>query len=299
MRRLYPTDEYYGHNQVLGTYCGFDSPPPLLAQLQHGWNATTGFSESVRFVGWLPKLVWNEANAHELRRRLPISQRPTVHVIGAPFLYLQRVLAERPSRAMVEPSGSLAYPYHQGDGRSFFGQHGAFADALGAREDGPVTVCLAVKEFGEPAVRSTYEDRGFEVICHGQRTDPRFLCNQWEALSRHRRVVTNRVSTALWYGASLGREVNVYGPVFSVDGPAEAEAFDRAQRRRWPALFGDGTSGADAVRLGRAQLGADSLLAPSELRALAGWSGSRRALGPLVSFGLELRRRLLSPPPPG
>ena len=88
-----------------------------------------------------------------------------------------------------------------------------------------------------------YENRGFRVVCHGYRglhwrnTDTRFLHKQLDELLRHRRVASNRLGSAIFYGASVGCEVGVYGdPMVLAD---ENPAFGGVPRmsRLWPDLL--------------------------------------------------------------
>src|SRR5207253_10449276 len=143
------------------------------------------------------------------------------------------------------------------------------------RETGPVTVCLYGREYAQAAVRRVYEGAGFRVICHGYRDDPHFTRRQHDELLNHDRVVANRVATALWHGALLGLEAEVYGPVFSILGAEEAEAWDRMQRDRWPELFDGGLPGEKAMELARDELGAGLVRAPDELREVLGFTPER------------------------
>jgi hypothetical protein len=95
-------------------------------------------------------------------------------------------------------------------------------------------------------------------------------------MSAHRRVVSNRVGSALWYAAALGREVEVYGPIFvAQETEAEAREFDREARARWPELYRGGISGASAIAVGRSELGGDHVKPADELVPFLGWDRPR------------------------
>ena len=93
------------------------------------------------------------------------------------------------------------------------------------------------------------------------------------------RVVANRAATALWRGGLLGHAMEIYGPVFSIIGIDEADAYDRMQRARWPELFDGGVDGAVARELAGSELGRRHVRSAEELRELLGWTPSRRRLG--------------------
>ncbi|HEX7131043.1 MAG TPA: hypothetical protein VF228_00625 [Iamia sp.] len=290
---MFLTDSFYGHRTILARWCGRPDGLAMWAHLQHGWNAAAGFgTKYVEGMGntqtldrRLPVLVWNERN----RAACEEAGLTDVHVVGAPFAYLDRILDTGPHPA---GEGTIAYPLHSGHGRPGSRGEAEYTAALLEREDGPVTVCLYWREEALAEVRSVYADAGFSVVCHGGREDPYFLHRQREALLAHRRVVTNRVSTALWYGALLGREIEVYGPQFASDHEAREAWWSEREHQWWPEVHAGPVAGAEAVAMGRDELGADHLREPEELAALLGWSGWRRPLTTVLGAAGTARRAL-------
>jgi hypothetical protein len=273
----HPDNSFYGHSRVLSEYAGLGPRPPVIwGHVQHGW--WDGFPLKARLVSWLPKLVYNDSN---LRAAAGAGIRP-VSLLGAPFCYLERAERKAGRLSGDAPRSTIAYPFHGWDRDDIHGSHQELVGALSEREQGPVTVCLYWREYDQNDVRRVYEDAGFRVVCHGYRSDPGFARRQFEELLRHDRVVSNRVSTALWYGGLLGRELEVYGPVFSILGADEAADFDARQRQRWPDLLTGGMPPEGARELAASELGADHVREPEELRELLGWTPSRRSLGPAV-----------------
>jgi hypothetical protein len=114
------------------------------------------------------------------------------------------------------------------------------------------------------------------VICHGyrglrwQHTDADFLHKQLTELRRHRRVASNRLSSAVLYGAAVGCEPAVYGDPMQLDG--EVRTIAERIRRRWPELHGKFPDPGAATESALAELGADALASPAEVRATFGWA---------------------------
>jgi hypothetical protein len=269
---MFRENDNYGHNRVLAMYAGFDSPPPLWGMLQHGWNLGTGFSP-YRPPSAIRLLVWSSANlAHA--RAVGFSK---VSAIGAPFLYLVRHLG---ARTLSEAQGTIVYPFHSWEREDVVGDHAGYANYIIRRETPPITICLYWREYEQVSIRETYAKTGARVVCHGRRYDPSFLLRQLDELTRHRRLVTNRTSTALWYGAVLGMEVEVYGPLMGLRRVAEGVEFDREQRRRLPALFEGPLTGARGKALADHELGSSQVLTPEALRQVLGWTPWRRVVGP-------------------
>ena len=133
-------------------------------------------------------------------------------------------------------------------------------------------------EYDMPEVRNAYEKAGFRVICHGQRgtywkgTDVRFLHKQLAELRRHRRVASNRLTTAIFYGASAGCEAGVYGP--QMDFVEDRGGFDGKHyvQRLHPGLHGESIDPDLLAEVTRSELGLDQLLSPQELSYELGWS---------------------------
>jgi hypothetical protein len=268
---VHHANHYYGHAHVLAEYCGLDpaDPPRIEGFLQHGWNVVDGLGAAVTYVPGRPILVWSE----QVRRRAWSMGRRHAMVIGAPFLYLLS-LAGPPA---AEREGTIWYPFHGWESQRIRGDHRRQIDEIMATEPGPVTFCLYWNEYRDDRVRAAYERAG-RVICHGYRgnnyldTDRRFLHRQLTELRAHRRVASNRLSSAVLYGAAAGCDPAVYGD------PMHLEREDRPTaeriRRQWPELHGSHPDPAPARASALAELGAGYLASPAELRVLLGWSAA-------------------------
>lgn len=281
----HPDNALYGHNRILSRYAGLGRPR-LRAHLQHGWSTSHGFGSRFRQVSWLPLLGWGDRT----RREAGAAGLKGVTLIGAPFVYL----ASSVDRRRARPRATVVYPFHGTDRQRLTGSHRRLASEIAERESGPVTVCLYWADQTPDAV-AAYEAHGFTVTSHGHRADPEFLVRQLAVLDRHDRIVTNRVGSALWYGAHLGLEAEVYGPRFGLDLLAGVDCrLERFARSEWPDLHQGPVAGDEAVDMADAELGRAHQRAPEELADLLG-HGSRAS--ETVEVGLaraeHLARRVL------
>jgi hypothetical protein len=118
------------------------------------------------------------------------------------------------------------------------------------------------------------------VICHGyrgymrMRTDARFLHKQLAELRAHRRVASNRLSSAVFYGVAAGCEPAVYGNPMRL--AKENELTAERIRREWPELHGTHPEPVAARATAMAELGDGYLASPAELRATLGWTAAAR-----------------------
>lgn len=268
------SNHWYGHAHILAEYCGLDpeNPPRIDGVLQHGWTFVHGFGGAHNPPHGFAKYAWSDV----CRRRGQAHGWRDYHVIGAPFLYLNRVMPPEPDAP--EPEGTIWYPFHGTvDFEQVEGSHADLIKEIREHEDGPVTICLYYVEYDQPEVRKHYEDSGFRVICHGRRGqywqggDTDFLRKQLTELRRHKRVASNRLTTALFYGAAIGLQPALYGdPMTFVDGRT---GFDASE---WlpdvfPEMHSADIDQLTAQRIALRELGADALMSPEELRIALGW----------------------------
>ncbi|MFY0406855.1 hypothetical protein [Solicola sp. PLA-1-18] len=268
------SNHYYGQAHVLARYCGMDEqdPPTIWGLLQHGWNPLHGhgLAKKPPPLGF-PNFVWSDA----ARRRGQAWGWRDFVVIGATWAYLMEVVP-----SAVEPAerrGTIWYPFHGAEIGAVTGDHANLVAEVMETEDEPVTFCLYWYEWEDDAIRSVYEASGARVICHGRRgmhrqgTDTDFMYRQHDEISRHRRVCSNRLSTAVFYGAATGCEVGVYGDPMQF--AAEIPASERKDhvRRLLPEMHGVRVDPDLARETTTRELGLDRLVGPDELRGLFGW----------------------------
>lgn len=269
------TNHWYGHAHILARWCGLDetNPPPIRGTVQHGWTFVHGFGHKHGIHPSMTPLVWSDV----CRRRAQAIGWRNVTAIGAPFAYL---LEMEPDPGL-EREGTIWYPFHgTREYEGVDGAHDELIDEILATEDGPVTVCLYYVEYENSAVRHHYEDAGFRVICHGQRgqwwkgTDRLFLYRQLAELRRHKRVASNRLSTAIFYGAAAGAEPAVYGDPMTFVG-AQAGFDGTMLLEKWfPELHGRHLDAERARAIAYRELGQDLIAPPAELARILGWEES-------------------------
>lgn len=280
-------NSYYGHAAVLADSCGLSSSPPIWGYLQHGVTLGAPFN-GYSMLERLPKLVWGEPAAQLCRQQ----GRRRVAPIGAPALYLLDALQRNGVARRAAATGTIVYPFHGWERGAAIGSHPDFATEIAQREVGPVTVCLHWNEAQDESVVEAYASQGFRVVCNGSRNFVGFLRAQVDELTRHRRFVTNRVGTGLFYASILRLEVDLYGEAFSIGAASESTTSLPAILKRWPELESLAEHQAEFRLRARTELGADLLLEPSELRALLGWNLPRRLAGPVVRSLVLARRRI-------
>jgi hypothetical protein len=277
-------NDWYGQVRILARYAGTWShgpSPRLWGYLQHGWNVHDGFGARTPIAAGMPRLVWSDRP----RRRGWALDRTRYEIIGAPWLYLLRMEPDCGLPPPNERAGTIFYPFHAFDKQAVTGDHRVLADEIRDTESGAVTVCLYWLEFRKAKIRRLYEARGFRVISHGYRGDRQhpgpidFLGNQLTELRQHHRVASNRLSTAILYGASVGCEVGVYGdPMAIEDDHPVYGGLDRI-RDLWPEMHDVRVPRPIAAAFAAEELGLKHIVSPTELAEICGWAGRPYEVG--------------------
>ncbi len=261
-------NHYYGHSGAFAAYVGLTKPRHVRGLVQHGWTASspldTHFRDfpSIGRPGGRPDrslFVWS----HSSRSWDPATADRASVPIGAPWLYLCAAAGQ------AEPgTGTVILPVHGIPTQRLHGDHRTVAREWAATE-GPSTVCLYHVEAADPAVVAAYRDAGHTCVTLGERTDAAFVARLRTLITGASRVVSNRLSTPIVYAAALGIDAAVTGDAMRLDG----EAVDPSARLRetWPEFFDPSASVSDRLEVARAEVGADHLREPDELRVLLGW----------------------------
>jgi hypothetical protein len=264
-------NHYYGQAHILARYSGLpdDPPPRIRGYLQHGWNVGCGWNPQHEFFDGAWRFVWSDA---PMRRGYALGRR-NYHVIGAPWIYLD-ALEPEPQNEPIEREGTLWFLFHGWEGGKIEGNHQRLIDEIRETEPGPVTFSLYYTEYERPEIRKQYLDAGFDVISFGRRgwayegTDTKFLDKQLAALRRHRRVASNRLSTAIFYGRDAGCDVAVYGDPMSMNGEDPLFGGVARVRRLWPELHGKDIDQYVAAEITAHELGRPWMMPPPELRTI-------------------------------
>lgn len=276
-------NHYYGHSAALAQHAGLRSVRHIHGLLQHGWTVRSPtlvhFSDFARLPRTARRLVWS----HAARGWDPATDPFATTPIGAPFLYLSALTADRP----ITPLGAtVAFPVH--DTRLVKLEHD---DTVLARElaerDGPSVVCLHPEDLDRPEKRRVWIEHGHRVVSAGERRDPQFLGRIVRLVRGARRVVSNQLSTAVVYAAAEGTPTAIYGADVAIG--ALGTEVSRRTRELWPE-FHEKADDETRRALALAELGHHHLLAPHALRAALGWD--HRSPGPFLSYwaGAPLRK---------
>jgi hypothetical protein len=299
-------NHFYGHSAAWAAYLGRSRPRHVAGLVQHGWTAVSPVATHFRdfpdagMPGSSRQLfVWS----HESRGWDPTAEVHETVPVGAQLLYLAAA-AGAPPKPRDDADAVVLMPVHGIQTQRVRGDHRALAHCWREAE-GAATACLYAADAQDPEILAAYRDAGHRVVVLGDRLEADFLWRLWTMLGRARRVVSNRLSTPVFYAGHLGADIAVYGDALRIEGESAGQN-DRV-RELWPELHAEHVDRVVAHDLVARELGVTHLRPPAELEGLLGW-GHPRVL-PAAQFWttsvarravVNLRRKaaVASPSPP-
>lgn len=280
-------NHYYGHDFILAWAASIREPRAVFGYVQHGWKPEQAIHLTRRPVPGAPVFVWSRANIEPTRRAMP--HRPVI-AIGAPFLYLCDMLEIR-GRSSPELD-LLLYPCHGlGSDRLPHEVHHSLVEQVMSLRDRPtsVTVCLHPHEQGLDEVRDIYRRLPGSIFISNWLSepyrlawDPTIYVRQMTHILRHERVMSNCLTTALFYAAYLEREIRLLSHPSRRPRPTEGRG---AKLHAELEAAGGGSS---LAAIARHELGEDCMLKPDVLRGTLGWHSRWRT--PLARV-IQMKRR--------
>ncbi|NUR81567.1 MAG: hypothetical protein HOQ21_14120, partial [Dermatophilaceae bacterium] len=106
-----------------------------------------------------------------------------------------------------------------------------------------------------------------------------FLYRQLHEMRNHKRVVSNRMSSAILYAAAAGVEVGIYGDPMALESDHAVLGGVNKPRRIWPEMHQFSVPMDYAAQVANHELGADEMLSPAEVIDAFGWAPEIRTPG--------------------
>ncbi|MEG4441137.1 hypothetical protein QUB47_03080 [Microcoleus sp. AT9_B5] len=247
--------KFYGHSAIVKKYCGYPEELPLPLVIQHGGSGYYNLFEVTNeylFDYW----VWDEEVKEENLKNNQIPSN-TIHVLGAPFIYLADDL--KPSLPDSERQGTIAFPNHSTPCTPAIKDFQEYAIQLEALPEKfhPITVCLHPYDIYQ-SLHIPFTDKGFEVIScvpdvityyqeivnnssrfwqiYSQSYTPSYLTNFIHYCCKKKYATANFLTTPVYYSIYLGLQFFFYGVKtdygkgeYGASSPKEVEYYRRAE----------------------------------------------------------------------
>ena len=280
----------YGHERIIQTYT--DTWRPIIGHLQHGWNPQSGWTFqnkellrrlSIRYVWGGRQLKYSLQNGIKVRA-----------AVGAPWLYGPiRSKLECPNDQSNTDQVPVIFPLHGTKQHPTDFSHERFSEMSKAEYGDNAIVCLHAQEYKDDNVKSVYTNQGFKVTTLGDIQDIHFLYNLRTLLAQTKFIVTNRISTVVFYAGSIGIESQIVGPAANHlnDDLKTIELVSRIENE-FRELSGNKS---DLSKYCLEELGSPYIREPDELTDILGMSVKKHLLLPpvlMLSYLSRLGRKL-------
>lgn len=264
---MYQDNDWYGHRDILAEYCAHKNSPAF-ATILHGWIWKVDSSRKGRRIKSAPYLMWN--NRH--LRSSKLNGVENVISVGAPFLYLCKIN----ERVNYEPEGTLFFPQHSTTQVFYKTPHLEFINIIEKQYPAPYTVSIFYNDPNFDQIEKFYKDAGWLMFSAGPRSSSGFLRDLHHCIAKHSYVLSNDLTSAIFYAAYLGRSIRILSqniwPNSLINNINDDQSFTELVN-----ILLQGLSGDDARNIGVIELGEDCMRSPEELREILGWSSLLRS----------------------
>lgn len=271
MKEFYETVTYYGMDKIMRQYAAFPRRLPLPVSIQHGWTLATGPGHAVEAAA--ENWYWSVMIEEKFRSAYP---KITTRTVGAPFLYLLKLLAYAPLWP-DQQKGSIVFPSHSTPRITMTCDFDVYASMLAElpAQYQPITVCLYYSDF-EQGLEAPFLRKGFQVISNGaSRYDPDFLWNFVHNTHGKRFAFSNQMTSALLFAGAMGLTAYFWGPEFSAHNPnpywqgRDYTHYHRLWEDRYRDIFRFPESNQlDQQAVVKNELGINQMLTPRQMRNL-------------------------------
>ncbi|CAB4786274.1 unannotated protein [freshwater metagenome] len=282
-------NEVYGHGLILREYCDIHRDQSFRVHVQHGWNPSSGWTLAGKEIlpPKEPRVVWSS-------RQIAYSDMVGIRVraaIGAPFIYLDQLMAAGQMLNHRSSNGTLAFPYHGNERDPVSANHRNLAAQIEERETSSAHICLYSTEWNNHSIRSIYKEKFENVFTLGNRENRFFLQHLYFTLGDYKRAASNRFSTALLYAAHLGLRTEVYGAEARIAGEFDGLGAQGKLTTAFPEIHRREISSDEGMQLAQEELGIKFLRAPAELAEILGLSSLAGRFQAGKAMGVYAARR--------
>jgi hypothetical protein len=261
---MFPDNNWYGHRSILLKYLGLKDRT-VFAWIQHGWQSQVlkKFSEG-RKKKFFPLLFWSKSN------QIFYNKHIKAYPIGAPFLYLCKMLNKSYNNIKIKPKGTLVFPVHTNQDYSQECNHQDLIAKVKKISPGPYTACFYYYDFTKKNTLIYTKNNWRVVCCVKNKTDKDSLYRLYDEINNHKSIVCSEFTTALFYSMYLKKRTKVIiGKELILEAKSE-KAFLKFYKNKYPELFKSFLPPQKSHELAKKELGFQYMRKKDELKKILG-----------------------------
>ena len=265
-------NNWYGHRKILSQYIGVKNKP-CFSTIQHGYLTKTYLQKhrSVPKIKLIPYLCWNL----EVKNKYSKLGFKNVSIIGAPFVYLSKIISLRKRR---KGNKVLFFPPHNtiDDKIHNLASKDILEKLKKIYKNKKITVCLYYSDFKNKKLVNFYRSKGFRVISIVSRNNENCLRKLYIEISENDQIIVCDVTTVLFYSMFLKKKVKVLLKSKNETFFSDTKLYDEKKfifqfKKKYPALFKGGLNPKEGYKIACEHLGFQYLKSKEELKKLLGW----------------------------
>ena len=288
-------NNWYGHRSILASFCKTKDKSSF-SIIQHGWSAyyndgNFGYKKKLS----PPSICWSDT----IKEKCIEKGVKNIHSIGAPFLYLSKILkTSKNDLDNQNEKGTIYFPSHNTtsiiDTKT---EHEKIRDEIEKISEAPFAVCFYYADLTEQNIK-IYRDNNWRIVCCGNRSDVKMLYKVYLELSKHKKVIVSEISSIIFYAMYLKKKIKLLKKVgekfISVrsaemqknfhtgttkkyrddynKGTTLSEKYENNLTNNFPSIINGFLDEEVGYEIAKKELGHNSLKSPEELKKILGWS---------------------------
>ena len=187
-----------------------------------------------------------------------------IHDIGAPFLYLDKMLRREIKNKKDTTKGTLLFPAHSSQDTPQKVNHLKLIKEIESVSEGPYTVCFYYYDLNEKDILVYKKKKWRVVCCMKNRLDKYSLFKLHSEISRHKSVICSEFNSPLFYSMYMKKKTKVIINNDNVDD--HEKYFWKIYKKKYPQIFSSFLPSEKGFKLGKTELGYSSLRDKKELK---------------------------------
>ena len=204
---MFIDNNWYGNRFILSKYLKIKDKS-FFASIQHGYlffNKNTFYKK--RKISLAPWLVWNQFIAKKLKK----DGHKNIIVIGAPFLYLHKLLKSKKEKEKCR--GTLIIPSKSAYEINMVVDYDKLFQFVKKKFPGPFTIMVGYQDLKRVAmIRNKYKNLRF-ITC-GKRKNKFFTFNLYNYINKHKNVLHFYIGSPLFYSIFLKKKTYYFNNRF-------------------------------------------------------------------------------------
>ena len=286
-------NNWYGHRSIFSRYVGLKDQPSF-STIQHGYLNKFYLEKKISTpkLKFIPYLCWNE----EVKKRLDKIGYNKTFIVGAPFIYLSKILNKNKNKKKKLKKKLIFFPPH--NTVDHFVQDLNYQKLITRVKTKykikNFTVCLYYADFENKNIRNVLKKNKIKFKSLVSRNDQNSLLKLYKELDSSTHVLTCDISSVLFYSMFLKKKVGVLiknnSESYLTTKVKNDEKFIFYYKKKFPKLFNGFLDPSISYEIACKNLGLNHLKSKKQLIEILGWNSKIKKLtSKILTFYYDIK----------